>query len=363
MKQTELYYLWSSVAGRCAFPGCNIKLIHEDEKGNLAKIAEVCHIIAQKQDGPRGDPVLSEILKNDPNNVILLCRNHHRIIDLNKKEYTVEHLKKMRDNYIKKVDEKLDLDFKEEVWTGLTLYDTDFTIIDIDILKKQFFPSKVFRNFFEFVTRGRPKTVKEWNEIKLAIKSWWKEIIRKNDISHCFSVFSISYIPIVCYLGYLIRDTTPTKVYQYHRIQDSWVWLEDTKKQAKFQTNVLDLSKDEKEKEIVLSISISAKISKDDIYAVISKNISIIELEVEEPSRNWLLEENQLKVFKETFLGLLDKILVLKPNLKLIHLFAACPTPIAFIIGTLFNPSMFPVVQTYNYYRKETPCYTEAIRI
>ena len=43
--------------------------------------AYIAHIIADKPDGPRGDPVFSEQLKSDISNLMLLCDVHHRQID------------------------------------------------------------------------------------------------------------------------------------------------------------------------------------------------------------------------------------------------------------------------------------------
>jgi len=362
MNSNDLYYIWSSVAGRCAFSGCGIKLFQVNSEGHLTRIADQCHIIAKKPGGPRGDPVLSNVLKEDPDNIILLCRNHHAIIDSNPQKYTIESLRNMRDEFIFMINEKVDFDFKEEVWTGLSIYDTDFTMIDENTVKKQLFPSMVFRDFFGFITEGRPKTIEEWNEVKSKVQTWWDEVKSTDNISHSFAFFSLSYIPIVCFLGFLVRDTTPTKTYQYHRVDDTWRWSEDVKPQPNLKMDLSELSKEEDEKEIALSICITAKILKEDIYGVVPRNTSIVKLEVKEASRNWLQEEKQLKIFRKVFLGLLDKILTSRPKLELIHIFSACPTPIAFIIGSLINPSMFPAVQTYNYYVKESPSYTKAIR-
>ena len=42
--------IWAKSGGKCAFPGCGEDLI--GEKGTI--LGEVCHIVARKEDGPRG---------------------------------------------------------------------------------------------------------------------------------------------------------------------------------------------------------------------------------------------------------------------------------------------------------------------
>ena len=45
-------------------------------------IAYVAHIIADGAGGPRRDPVLSKKLKADISNLMLLCDQHHPLIDI-----------------------------------------------------------------------------------------------------------------------------------------------------------------------------------------------------------------------------------------------------------------------------------------
>ena len=59
MKNKDRHYLWGTFTGRCAFPDCKIRLFYELSDGAISKIGEICHIIAEKPKGPRGDPKLS----------------------------------------------------------------------------------------------------------------------------------------------------------------------------------------------------------------------------------------------------------------------------------------------------------------
>lgn len=89
--------LWAKSAGRCQYEGCN-KILYEDgltKRGyNTAYIA---HIIADSEDGPRGDKELSPKLCKDINNLMLLCDEHHRLIDkFDVDSHTVEVLREMK---------------------------------------------------------------------------------------------------------------------------------------------------------------------------------------------------------------------------------------------------------------------------
>lgn len=73
--------LWAISGGRCEYEGCN-KILHTDiltkKRYNSAYIA---HIVADKPDGPRGDIVRSKLLCDNIGNLMLLCNEHHNLID------------------------------------------------------------------------------------------------------------------------------------------------------------------------------------------------------------------------------------------------------------------------------------------
>ncbi|MBV7310199.1 SAVED domain-containing protein [Acinetobacter sp. CWB-G5] len=67
--------------GRCMFTGCGENLDIDQLTGSKGNFAYNAHNIASSNNGERGLPFLSEILSDDPNNVLLLCDKHHRLID------------------------------------------------------------------------------------------------------------------------------------------------------------------------------------------------------------------------------------------------------------------------------------------
>lgn len=74
--------LWGNAANRCSFPECKKKLVmDETETDDVSIIGEECHIIAREDGGPRGNPKLSKDRRDLYNNLVLMCRNHHKVID------------------------------------------------------------------------------------------------------------------------------------------------------------------------------------------------------------------------------------------------------------------------------------------
>lgn len=71
----DVKLLWSRAAGLCSFPGCRVHCVDENFR---SQIGEIAHISAHSPSGPRGGGGLG---KDCYENWILLCANHHRLVD------------------------------------------------------------------------------------------------------------------------------------------------------------------------------------------------------------------------------------------------------------------------------------------
>jgi hypothetical protein len=107
--------LWGRAAGRCSKPQCRQSL-YEEETGadDPALIGENCHMVAESDDGPRADTSMPIEQRNKYSNLILLCRNHHKVIDAQEKEYTIDKLRKMKAGHEIWVSQQLGFDEQKQ---------------------------------------------------------------------------------------------------------------------------------------------------------------------------------------------------------------------------------------------------------
>jgi hypothetical protein len=92
--------VWHESHGRCMYTGCGQKLDLEEISGAAGNFAYLAHNVASSEQGERGIVLLSEILSNDPNNVLLLCDMHHRLIDkVAASDYTAPMLSAMKNEF------------------------------------------------------------------------------------------------------------------------------------------------------------------------------------------------------------------------------------------------------------------------
>ncbi|NWK61598.1 SAVED domain-containing protein [Acinetobacter sp. SwsAc3] len=95
--------------GRCMFTGCGERLDIDKLTGRKGNYAYNAHNIASSDNGERGLPFLSSALSNDPENVLLLCDKHHRLIDkVAPSDYDSLTLNKMRNEHKKMAQQLLD---------------------------------------------------------------------------------------------------------------------------------------------------------------------------------------------------------------------------------------------------------------
>ena len=115
--------LWSRSAGKCNFPRCGMGCVEEGtDEDPAAVIGEMAHIEASSDDGPRPNPCLSDCERDSYDNLILLCRNHHRIVDSLPSTYTDEVLRGWK------------LAMEENIREALTQEVTRITFSELDVV-------------------------------------------------------------------------------------------------------------------------------------------------------------------------------------------------------------------------------------
>lgn len=103
--------LWGKAAARCAMPACRRQLVEDiSETDDPTLVGENCHIVAEKDGGPRSDPKMSVDARNRYANLVLLCNVDHKIIDDNEAVWTVDRLTALKAEHEAWVEQSLGLD-------------------------------------------------------------------------------------------------------------------------------------------------------------------------------------------------------------------------------------------------------------
>jgi len=125
--------LWGRSGNRCAI--CRTELVLEKDPYNFyLNIGEECHIISKQPNGPRHQ-ILDNFDYDNSDNLILLCCNHHKIVDEQINVYpidTIRAIKGEHEIWVKAhLDKGTNVDFENEGTEVSSLL--DYIIVKHDI--------------------------------------------------------------------------------------------------------------------------------------------------------------------------------------------------------------------------------------
>lgn len=240
--QKVKYELLLRSAGRCEFQGCNKPLFLHHVTYDFCKIAEYAHIIADSPSGPRGC-VDSKELAKDISNIMLLCPDCHKYIDIEGKDkYDANALKAMKERHesrILKLTSMKEDDEAHIVTYGAKIADVNpefsFSLLQQALLPN-FYPAKETT----IDLGGNWFVGKDWNE-------FWKHEVEqleysfKEYILSCLpkwenkriALFAFAPMPLLIKLGTLLNNKYEVEVFQKQRI-GGWTWP-STKEHIDFQ--------------------------------------------------------------------------------------------------------------------------------
>lgn len=91
--------LFALSGNSCAFPGCVSPIV----ESVTSATGQICHIRARGGQGPRFDESLAEADLHSFENLILLCPNHHSVVDGQPKRFTIDVLERMKADHESKL--------------------------------------------------------------------------------------------------------------------------------------------------------------------------------------------------------------------------------------------------------------------
>lgn len=338
--------LWAVSGGRCEYEGCN-RILHTDiltkRKYNSAYIA---HIVADKPDGPRGDAVRSSLLCDNISNLMLLCNEHHNLIDKVDVEGHPESrllvMKRQHEERIRRIT-----DIAPNMSSEIILYGANIGVNNSP-LSYQSASEALLYNYYpasdypiELGLRNAPFTddtdaywVAEETNLFTQFNQKIKPRLMQGNTDH-YSVFAIAPQPLLIKLGVLLNDLNNIKVYQKHREPSTWKW-QDISCTIEY---ILHEPSD-KTKIPVLLFSLSATITHDRIRTVLGDNVSVWEVTINGvPNNDFLKTEALLSDFRRTVRNVFDKIKAHHGCTEL-HIFPAMPVSASVELGRVWMPKV-----------------------
>jgi hypothetical protein len=340
--------------GKCEFRGCNKSVLQDmltEDKSNFSNYA---HIIAASENGPRGDKYSSNRLSDDENNIMVLCRDHHKDIDDFPEKYTVDLLKDMKKEHEDYIRDLMNIK-KESTVAGIKytfnisdrvpkINDDDarrcafkqkyFCIGDIINLSDSKCDEKNDSKFYEFEKENIEK-----NFLQLVKPQFKKENVKK------IFLYAIAPQPLLIYLGTLFSDISNVEVQQLQRepVQE---WFLDDKDNKSFKVNIIKPKK--KNVKVALNISITADIAEERIKSVMGEQCDIIKIESNIHGNDIIKNKSQLEEYRNKIRETFEYIKDIYGRDCEINIFPAMPISIAVETGRCWMKKTHPNLIIYD---------------
>jgi SMODS-associated and fused to various effectors sensor domain len=353
ISETVKMRLWGKAGGRCEYDGCNEPLWLDTLTQAEFNVAYIAHIIADRPTGPRGHPTLSEQLKSDISNLILLCDAHHRLIDVSDVEgHTVELLRAMKDRHEQRI--QLVTALGPDRQSHVVLYGANIGQHAAPLSLKKAAQAMVPDRYPaepQAITLGmlnstlQDRNAAYWAAESAQLSNLVSQQVRprlaQGRVDH-LSVFALAPQPLLMLLGYLLCDISAAEVYQLHREPPDWCWQGDP---DRFEYSITAPAQTEGPPALVFALS--ATINDERIEACLP-GASIWKVSSPSPNNDFLKGRGQARLFRQEARQLLDRIKAAHGEAAILHVFPAMPVALAVDFGRVIMPKADLRLQIYD---------------
>lgn len=353
--------VWADAGGRCMFEGCACDLTTISLWHLSARVGYLAHIVASNPNGPRGNQDSSHKWADAPENIMLMCDAHHRLIDsLAPNDFPAARLDIMRKKHCEQVKLYLNaLSYPPS--RAVTLhanlanvptYFHDTAFIDAILATG----CSMLPNVTHYIRRE--------NQIDdRSTPNFWVSYLREHerDINilltsfrqtnsttiENISVFPLHHVPTMLLAGRIIGEAQSIKVFQYDRENQSWAWNAKTVQKTHGTFSVSNLPKDQAQ-EVLITIELTALIDENAIPTDLKTNlIPWLRITAKTPSFNCIGHPNDLNQFIQVARGVINHVQDTM-RAKKVHLIAISPASTVFCFGQLLQAGHHPEYIVYD---------------
>ena len=353
--------LWVKSGGLCEFNGCNADLYIEKLTLKPDKLANIAHIVAATPGGPRGDNPLPLEERNNFENLMLVCLEHHSHFDKRYvSDYPSELLRQWKRDHEQRIKSLLSLPpgAKTKVIRMRGKVGEETASISEAAYRNAILPNyPLDTDGIEIDLTSIPDSGESfnWEACKAAIKRKTQQLHESpmsGPPADHISVFGFGPIPLLMYLGRCLGNKIPATLYQRHRDTQSWSWKKESDTPARFQTEKVQTGT--KLDSAIVIMSLSGTIALEQIPSILRENRDVYLMTPvgSAPNPGLMNTSDDLERFRIAYQELLAIIRAAKPQLTDIHLFPAIPITVALSCGRELLEKAHPSLHVYDYNKK-----------
>lgn len=347
--------LYQRAACMCEFENCGIPLFFDLRSGLPVNNGDFAHIIPSSANGPRGAEDTGDYEIDSPENRILLCKEHHKLVDSDECHYPAALLRAMKRRHEDKVRGFQSIISAEAslacILTAKIKGVQEVAVSDSSVNEAvvanghplvDLFPQRI-----NLVSDRKYGTKAYWQSMVLQLEGHAERMVSliksRGEASLGLSIFPLAPIPLIVKFASLIGDKIPFVVFPKLRDVHSWTWRTDSKLN-KFSYERVRVGK--RKGRVALVISATAPILnqflsevnyKGDIYHIHSQRMSL------DPVKT----PQDLVSFRKAFHDVLGDIQQANGSSVKVDVFPCVPNAVAFEIGCRRMVKVHPEMTVY----------------
>jgi hypothetical protein len=341
--------------GRCEFDGCNRYLIEHEVTLTEGNFAEVAHIVAFREEGPRGADRRRRIDINGMGNLMLLCPACHKLIDDHPVEYPRATLEKYKHQHQERIRHL----------TGLSAARRTSAVV----LKSRIGGQDVAVPFEHIVGAVAPRYplnrtpfLIDLTGIDDAMPGFMSlataEISRRTtrlyepgaetDQAGHISVFALAPIPLLVFLGTQLSNKVPVDVFQRHRDTENWSWKNTG---GGLQYDLRVVQQGTQRSNVALVVELSGCVGLERLPKSIDGTYTVYAImpSGQTPSPVVLRSRRDLENFRLAYQSALADILAEHGMLEIMEFFPVVPAPAAVLCGRELLSKVHPALKVYDW--------------
>lgn len=356
--------LWVRAGGRCQI--CNKYLLEDEFTQQPTSLAELAHNVGRQRapGSPRGLADLPIEERNKAENLLLLCGDHHSVIDsmLTRGEYTVESLAALKLRQEERIRELTEIG--EDAETVVLRVIGTIRGAPVELSKetvRRTVAAAMRYPRYDLAARGGDieldlrqlpgeASAAYWSEAERQIEAMLVRLrdgVQRGSIRH-LSVFPFARIPLLIKLGRELDDKVPVELYQKQRDRDeTWEWDADASPVG-FETT---LTRSGVPDRVALVVSISGTVDMARLAAVVDDQATIYTIKPADgtlASPDIFRSRDSLDAFAACFRSCLASLERDHRGLDAIELFVAAPLTAAVAIGRACMTNVHPRLRVYD---------------
>ncbi len=364
--------VWADAGGRCMFEGCGEDLTEIPLWTKTARVGYLAHIVASDPLGPRGTQVDSHRLANDPENIMLMCDAHHRLIDsFAPDDYPAGTLYEMRSAHRDMVRNYLDsLAFPRT--RAVTLhanlahvptYFHDSELIDAILATGRAMVPVVIHYLRRKTQRDDRNTPGFWGQYLREHEGDIRQLVTgfnstNSGTTESLAVFPLHHIPTMVLAGRIMGEAQAIQVFQYDRARRTWAWNPDIAPQRAGAFCVGALP-EIRASEVLITIELTAAIDEEAMPPILQAEIAAgrvpwLRITTPNPRFDSIAHPDDLGQFmqiaRQTIIHVQDVMRAHK-----VHLIAMSSASTVFSFGQMLQPGHHPEYIIYDRAGREYP--------